>query len=109
MEESIYHSKPDVFVPLGNGKYYYNFNIHEVDTNNQWDYIQVKLTGTPNYSDCVLGVIRSKYTEYDMLELINDYNSELFGINTGGKKKYEEFLTWVAWVKSEVKKDFHIK
>ena len=35
MEESIYHSKPDVFVPLGNGKYYYNFNIHEVDTNNQ--------------------------------------------------------------------------
>ena len=35
MEESIYYPKPDVFVPLGNGKYYYNFNIHEVDTNNQ--------------------------------------------------------------------------
>ena len=32
-----------------------------------------------------------KYDISEQEELINDYNSELFGIDTGGKKKYEEF------------------
>lgn len=111
------NQKPPTILKLGNNKYYYNYNIEEkeyIDENNNlgnmYSYIQVKLSGIPNYSDCIKAVIREYISSDEELSLINKYNSYQNGIINDPSicSEYLNYCKLVAEIKENVKKDFGI-
>lgn len=111
--------KPDTFQYLNNNNYYYNYNIQPVvvqktledgtsQQENQYEYVSIKLHGTPNYNDCARAVIRYYITAEDEFSLINDYNAYKLGLIDDFKveEDYQNYLTLLYNIKSRVKQDF---
>lgn len=109
--------QPQTIQKLGNGTYYYNYDIKEVKVTNykgdtklepQYNFIQVLLRGQPNYKDCVKAVVRSFITIDEEFDLINSYNS--YTENPSGDStalsEYKEYLSKLKEIKAKVKKDF---
>lgn len=112
--KSIFDSKPSAIMPLGNGAYYYNYNIEERagegDEPGGWECDTVKVWGKPDYGDIVRAVIRSEYDENAEFDLVNSYNAAVAGISEGEKAKadtaaYVAYIGWVSAVKAMVRKD----
>ena len=112
---------PQVIQKLGNGTYYYNYDIREVEAEveildekdstkfeTQYNFIQVLLNGQPNYKDCVRAIIRSFITIDEEFDLINSYNSYTKNLSTDSSTitNYQEYLTKLMDIKNKVKKDF---
>ena len=112
---------PQVIQKLGNGTYYYNYDIREVQAEveildekdstkfeTQYNFIQVLLNGQPNYKDCVRAIIRSFITIDEEFDLINSYNSYTKNLSTDSSiiTDYQEYLTKLMDIKNKVKKDF---
>ncbi len=105
---------------LGNGSYYYNYDIQsqlvtipQDLTENpidelQYNFVQVKLKGKANYADCVQAIIRKYITQNQEFDLINSMNKFTLGIDINRKAKtdYEEYLELLDTIKSKVKIDF---
>lgn len=112
---------PQTIQKLGNGTYYYNYDIKEVEAEVrdyegdtklelQYNFIQVLLSGQPNYKNCVKAIIRSFLTVDEEFNLINSYNSyteNLTGDSTA-LSEYKEYLSKVKEIKAKVKQDFGI-
>ena len=119
----INDSRPDIIQRLGNNNYYYNYNITEgeqvvnnIQTNEQttktiYSSIQVKLSGIPNYKECIKAIIRQYLTEEEELDLINSSNATTNGIanSTSDIQKYNNYLQLLDTIKSNVKTDFEIE
>lgn len=112
---------PQVIQKLGNGTYYYNYDIREVEAEveildekdstkfeTQYNFIQVLLNGQPNYKDCTRAIIRSFITIDEEFDLINSYNSYTKNLSTDSSiiTDYQEYLTKLMDIKNKVKKDF---
>lgn len=112
---------PQVIQKLGNGTYYYNYDIREVEAEveildekdstkfeTQYNFIQVLLNGQPNYKACVRAIIRSFITIDEEFDLINSYNSYTKNLSTDSSiiTDYQEYLTKLMDIKNKVKKDF---
>lgn len=112
---------PQKFVNLGNGKWYYNYDIRseivniprmsneeETITETRWNYIQIKLGSKPEYKKCVEAIIREYITQSQEFDLINTTNRVL--LNVGTEKivpsEYLEYLDLVDEIKAKVKADF---
>lgn len=110
---------PQTIQKLGNGTYYYNYDIKEVEAEVmdyegdtklelQYNFIQVLLSGQPNYKDCVKAIIRSFLTVDEEFDLINSYNS--YTENPTGDStalfEYKEYLSKAKEIKAKVKEDF---
>lgn len=110
---------PQVIQKLGNGTYYYNYDIREVEAEveildekdstkfeTQYNFIQVLLNGQPNYKDCVRAIIRSFITIDEEFDLINSYNSYTKNLSTDSSiiTDYQEYLTKLMDIKNKVKK-----
>lgn len=77
--------KPETVVKLGNGTYYYNYDIQpatiQVVEDDQatsvdgYSYVQVYIYGQPNYKDCVKNIIRAYVSQDEEFDLINTVNS----------------------------------
>lgn len=105
MEQDFVQEMPSVIQELGNGKYLYNFNITQ-NEDGSYDYITVKISGKPNYKDCVKAVIRYYIDESKEFSLINEYNyAVLFG-EPENTTEYREYLNLVKFIKDMVRKDF---
>lgn len=108
--------KPDKFMNLGNNYYYYNYDIKsEVVTvhygdedveETQYNFVQVKLYGKPDYERCVKAVIRAYVDANSEFDLINSYNSYQLDIDNANSE-YEEYLQLMKDIKENVKKDFN--
>lgn len=113
--------QPQAIEKLGNGTYYYNYDIQSkqvtiTDGKDQkeetrWTYIQAHLRGVPSYAACVQGIIRQFVTAEDELSLINKYNAYQMGaINDSSIcAEYQEYVGLVSSIKSNVKKDLDIE
>lgn len=113
--------QPQAIEKLGNGTYYYNYDIQSkqvtiTDEEGQkketrWTYIQTHLRGIPSYTACVQGIIRQFVTAEDELSLINKYNAYQMGaINDSSIfAEYQEYVGLVSSIKSNVKKDFDME
>lgn len=108
---------PQTIQKLGNGTYYYNYDIKEVEVTNQegdaklepqYNFIQVLLRGQPNYKDCVKAIVRSFLTIDEEFDLINSYNSytENPSEDSTALSEYKEYLSKLKEIKAKVKKDF---
>ena len=112
--------RPAIIEPLGNGAYYYNYNVVEreetvhPETGEQktvYDYEQVKVWDKPTYEKLVKAVIREKIDETQEFNIINEYNAGVLGVitdaaeNAAAKQAYKEYLQYVAGVKRQVAED----
>lgn len=108
--------KPDKFMNLGNNYYYYNYDIksevvtvHREDEDKeetQYNFVQVKLYGKPDYERCVKAVIRAFVDANSEFDLINSYNSYQLDIDSTDNQ-YKEYLQLIKDIKENVKKDFN--
>lgn len=108
--------KPAKFESLGNGNYYYNYDIIEGITvsqeNNEeipeYSYIQVRIAGKPSYKSCVKAVIRAYITLEEEFDLINSNNSVTLKVSTSSdaKAEYIQYLKLLAEIKQKVRADF---
>lgn len=113
--------QPQAIEKLGNGTYYYNYDIQSkqvtiTDGEDQkeetrWTYIQAHLRGVPSYAACVQGIIRQFVTAEDELSLINKYSAYQMGVINDSSicAEYQEYVRLVSSIKSNVKKDFDIE
>lgn len=110
---------PKIIQKLGNGTYYYHFDIqseetevYDIDQNSkietQYNFIQVLLRGQPNYNDCVKAIVRSYLTIDEEFDLINSYNSYTQNLidDSSAVDKYKDYLNLLTQIKTKVKEDF---
>lgn len=114
--------QPNSIEKLGNGSYYYNYDIksrvvdvtdpetEEVTQETRWTYIQVHLRGIPEYSACIQAIIREYMSTEEELALINKYSAYQMGIISDSNvySEYQEYCGLVAAIKANVKNDFNI-
>ena len=111
--------RPATIQPLGNGAYYYNFNVQErivtdPDTGEEktvYDFDTVKVWDKPTYEKLVKAVIREEIDETKEFSFVNDYNAAVMGLLIekeaieAVKTAYREYLQFVINVKAMVKAD----
>ena len=117
------NAQPEKIQQLGNGTYYYNYDIQskqvqvsdieteELHEETRWGYIQVHLRGVPDYKKCIEAIIRAYITLEEELAIINKYSSYQLGViqDSSAISKYYEYASLVATIKTNVKKDFQIE
>lgn len=111
--------RPATIQPLGNGAYYYNYNVVErTETDPEtgeektvYDFDTVKVWDKPTYEKLVKAVIREKLDETQEFAIINEYNAGILGVITdagakaAAKAAYKEYLTFVVQTKEMVRED----
>ena len=117
------NAQPEKIQQLGNGTYYYNYDIQskqvqvndieteELHEETRWDYIQVHLRGVPDYKKCIKAIIRAYITLEEELAIINKYSSYQLRViqDSSATSEYYEYVSLVATIKTNVKKDFQIE
>lgn len=110
---------PTVTEDLGNGNWYYNYDIksevvevhdpmHEEPVEEtRYNYIQVRMSGKPEYKKCVELIIREFITQSQEFDLINSANKAILAGDTENEDivKYQEYLAKVEEIKNNVAKD----
>lgn len=115
------NERPAVIENLGNGAFYYNYNIVQkeepaiVDNENEqprtcYDFQQAKIWGTPTRTTIVKAVIREEIDETAEFNLINSYNAAVNGLldeteTDEAKERYFTHLRRVQEIKRQVKAD----
>ena len=109
--------KPNTIERLGNNTYYYNYNIASEQRANEngeqetiYNFIQVHLSGIPDYKDCIKNIIRKYVSQEEEFDLINSYNKvQITGEkNSEDIKKYTDYINLLDEIKTNVKKDFNV-
>lgn len=114
--------QPNSIEKLGNGTYYYNYDImskevdvtdpetEEVTQETRWTYIQVHLHGQPDHKECIRAIIRQYVDQDEEFDLINSSNSIVLGLsdNQTDRQKYLDYLTLVGEIKTKVRADFNV-
>lgn len=109
--------KPSTIERLGNNTYYYNYNITSEQRTNEngeqetiYNFIQVHLSGIPDYKDCIKNIIRKYVSQEEEFDLINSYNKiQITGEkNSEDVKKYIDYINLLNEIKTNVKKDFNV-
>lgn len=114
--------QPNSIEKLGNGTYYYNYDItskevdvtdpetEEVTQETRWTYIQVHLHGQPDHKECIKAIIRQYVDQDEEFDLINSSNSIVLGLsdNQIDRQKYLDYLTLVGKIKTKVRADFNV-
>lgn len=105
--------KPDVIFRLNDGNYYYNYDIQPQVVENideegnlkqeiHYNFIEVMLHGIPSYERCTQAIIRAYISESEEFDLINSHAA------SQDDDKYNEYLTLLQKIKTQVKKDFDL-
>ena len=114
--------QPNSIEKLGNGTYYYNYDItskevdvtdpetEEVTQETRWTYIQVHLHGQPDHKECIKAIIRQYVDQDEEFDLINSSNGIVLGLsnNQTDRQKYLDYLTLVGEIKTKVRADFNV-
>lgn len=107
--------KPNVIENLGNGYWYYNYNIQETGIEGEngpeprYTFTQIRVAGKPEYKKCVELILRQYMSESQEFDLINSANKDLMsGITDSANiDKYKTYLDEVEHIKNIVAKDLN--
>ena len=100
---------------MGNNTYYYNYITEVTQTITEdnkavpvYKYIQVHLSGQPNYKQIVQAVLREYISQNEEFDLINSYNSYTQNLidDSSVVDKYKDYLNLLTQIKTKVKEDF---
>ena len=105
--------KPESIQYLGNNNYYYNYDIQEIQIldKQMYSFIEIKLTGNPDYKQCIKEIIRQYVSAEEELDLINSANATTNNVvnNSSNITNYTDYLNLVNTIKINVKNDFNIE
>lgn len=105
--------KPESIQYLGNNNYYYNYDIQEIQIldKQMYSFIEIKLTGNPDYKQCIKEIIRQYVSAEEELDLINSTNATTNNVvnNSSNITNYIDYLNLVNTIKINVKNDFNIE
>ena len=106
--------KPNKVESLGNGIWYYNYDIKESiepglegQDQTMYDFIQVRISGQPDYNKCTQAVIRAYVNSDSEFDLMNSFNAYQLGITDSAGEDYEKYLQLLQEIKEKVGKDFN--
>ena len=103
--------KPNVIENLGNGYWYYNYNIQETEGEDgpSYTFTQIRVAGKPEYKKCAELILRQYTSESQEFDLINSANRDLISGITDSTNidKYKQYLSKVEEIKQKVAKDFN--
>lgn len=106
--------KPNKVESLGNGIWYYNYDIKESiepgpegQDQTMYDFIQVRISGQPDYNKCAQAVIRAYVNSDSEFDLMNSFNAYQLGITDSAGEDYEKYLQLLQEIKEKVGKDFN--
>ena len=111
--------KPDIIQQLGDGTYYYNYNIQPVKLTklikdketeiDGWEYIQAYIFGNPESKACIKALIRKYVSQEEEFDLINSYNNAIINNNLKSADiiKYKDYLKLINNIKEEVNSYFN--
>lgn len=109
----ISSDKPESIQYLGNNNYYYNYDIQEIQIldKQMYSFIEIKLTGNPDYKQCIKEIIRQYVSAEEELDLINSNNATTNNVvnNSSNITNYIDYLNLVNTIKINVKNDFNIE
>jgi hypothetical protein len=106
--------RPPVFQDLGDGSWYYNYNIVEIPATEEngnettvFEYDTTHFYGAPEYKSLVDSLIAERYSKSAELAMINGYTAYTMKLSTdiADKDRYEEYLREVSEIKAQVKAD----
>lgn len=112
LESSI---KPNIIENLGNGYWYYNYNIQETEVEGEngpetrYTFTQIRVAGKPEYKKCVELILRQYMSASQEFDLINSANKDLMSGITDSINidKYKTYLDEVEHIKNIVAKDLN--
>lgn len=111
--KAYYDMKPDSIEPVGNGSYFYRYNIVSLteDEHTQWMCDEVVIWSPLTREKIVDAVIKEKWNDNVEKKLINDYNTSKEGIFDEEKSAeciaaYRNFLTERTQLKNMVNSDW---
>ena len=106
--------KPEKVESLGNGIWYYNYDVKESIEPGQegqdetvYDFVQVRISGTPDYGKCAKAIIRAYVNSDSEFDLMNSFNAYQLGITDSAGEDYEKYLQLLQEIKEKVGKDFN--
>lgn len=106
--------RPEKVESLGNGIWYYNYDIKESIEPGQegqdetvYDFVQVRISGTPDYNKCAKAIIRAYVNSDSEFDLMNSFNAYQLGITDSAGEDYEEYLQLLQEIKKKVGEDFN--
>ena len=106
--------KPEKVESLGNGIWYYNYDVKESIEPGQegqdetvYDFVQVRISGTPDYDKCAKAIIRAYVNSDSEFDLMNSFNAYQLGITDSAGEDYEKYLQLLQEIKEKVGKDFN--
>ena len=81
--------KPEMIEAIGNGNYFFNYSIKEVENENGifYNYEQIEINGYPTYDSIVSTIIKNKF-DYDFREcairkgVLNSNDEDFISFNT---------------------------
>lgn len=112
--------EPKVIEYLGDGSYYYNYDIQakvvtvtpmdgegEETEETRWNFVQVHLFGKADYASCVKAVIRAYVDQDEEFDLINSANRVTLRLTdaSSNTEDYVQYLNLVDTIKANVKRD----
>ena len=116
MKLTYSNDKPQIWSAVGNGSYFYHFNINEIEiparkegeeATKAWQYNEVIVWG-PVTSDVVTKeVMNAMWSKDAEQKMLNDYNAAQLGII--GEEyiaKYKDFLAARKAIKEQIDTDF---
>lgn len=106
--------KPEKVESLGNGIWYYNYDVKEsIEPGREgqdetvYDFVQVRISGTPDYGKCAKAIIRAYVNSDSEFDLMNSFNAYQLGITDSAGEDYEKYLQLLQEIKEKVGKDFN--
>lgn len=113
--------RPDIIQDLGNGSFFYNYNITEEKVESEetgektvYHFDTVQLWQKPTYESLTKAVIRNEIDESGEFSLINDFYAAQLGVDTDAEhaakaiSEYKDYLRHTAAIKAQVKADLSL-
>ena len=111
------NDKPQIWSAVGNGSYFYRFNIKEIEVPAQtegeeptkaWQYNEVVVWGPVTSDGVTKEVINAMWSKDAEQKYINDYNAAILGIlDESYIEAYKNFITQRKSIKEQVDKDYN--
>lgn len=110
------NDKPQIWSAVGNGSYFYRFNIKEIEVPAQtegaevtkaWQYNEVIVWGPVTSDGVIKEVMNAMWSKDAEQKMLNDYNAAQLGIL--GEEyiaNYKDFLTARKTIKAQIDTDF---